>query len=88
MNKFSFDAHLPDHMHMSRHQFRKFLFLSSVLDDGWDVRKRGSTYTLSKKRDGRKEVLEESYLEDFIRTHSRYHALTIPSQSENLKNAP
>jgi hypothetical protein len=75
MNKFSCDARLPDHMHVNRNQFRKLLFLSSVLDDGWDVRKRGNTYTLSKKHEGRKEVLEEAYLENFIRTHSKYHTL-------------
>ena len=47
--------------------FKKMVFLYNALDDGWSVKKKGSTYIFSKNHEGKKEVLEESYLLKFMK---------------------
>ena len=69
MQKFAC-ADLPESMAMDRRRFRRMLFLSSAVEDGWSVRKREDTYIFSKKHEGRREVFMDAYLDEFVRTHS------------------
>lgn len=70
MRRFACDAELPSSLQIDRKQFRKMLFLSNAIDDGWSVRRRDDTYTFAKKHEGRREVFADAYLDDFVRTHS------------------
>ena len=46
---------------------KKMLFIYNALEDGWSIKKKDSTYVFSKKHEGKKEVLEESYLLKFMK---------------------
>lgn len=49
--------------------FQKMVFVFNAIEDGWNVKKREGRYIFQKHHEGKKEVYEESYLEEFIRTH-------------------
>ena len=44
-------------------------FLFNAIEDGWSVKKRGDSFVFTKSHDGKKEVLEESYLKKFMRSN-------------------
>jgi hypothetical protein len=44
----------------------KMNFLMNALEDGWTIKKREDKYILTKKHENRREVWQESYLENFI----------------------
>jgi hypothetical protein len=44
----------------------KMLFIVNAVDKGWSVRKRNGSYIFSKKHEGRKEVFNDMYLDNFI----------------------
>lgn len=70
MQNFTCSVDLPDSMAMDRRRFRKMLFLSNAVEDGWSVRKRDRSYIFSKKHKGRREVFADAYLDDFVRAYS------------------
>jgi len=45
----------------------KMRFIMNVLENGWSVKKRKDKYIIYKKHENRKEIFEETYLEDFIK---------------------
>ena len=47
-------------------KFRKMTFLYNAIQKGWTVKKRNDSYVFTKIGEGKKEVLEESYLLKFI----------------------
>jgi len=49
--------------------FKKMLFLYNALEDGWSIKKKDDTYVFSKNHEGKKEVLEESYLLKFMKNN-------------------
>jgi hypothetical protein len=49
--------------------FKKMLFLYNALEDGWSIKKKEDTYVFSKNHEGKKEVLEESYLLKFMKNN-------------------
>lgn len=49
--------------------FQKMRFIYNALETGWDVKKRKSVYVFSKKHEGKKEIFEESFLQEFIRSN-------------------
>lgn len=44
-------------------------FIASALNDGWTVRKSGSSYVFSKPHEGKKQVLTNEYLTAFVEKH-------------------
>ena len=44
----------------------KMRFIVKAVDKGWSVRKRNGSYIFSKKHEGRKEVFNDMYLDNFI----------------------
>jgi hypothetical protein len=55
---------------MDRAVFRKMAFLYSALNKGWTIKKRKDRYIFTKLHEGKKEILEESYLATFISEHA------------------
>ena len=41
-------------------------FIMMELNEGWTVKKRGDHFLFVKKHENKREVLEESYLENFV----------------------
>lgn len=50
-------------------KFQKMLLLFNSIEQGWSVKKRGDSYVLSKNHEGKKEVLEDTYLMKFMKTN-------------------
>ncbi len=50
-------------------KFQKMLFLFNSIEQGWSVKKRGESYVFSKNHEGKKEVLEDSYLLKFMKSN-------------------
>jgi len=47
-------------------KFQKMLLLYNSIDQGWSVKKRKGAYVFTKNHEGKKEVLEDSYLLKFM----------------------
>jgi len=43
-------------------KFQKMLLLFNSIEQGWSVKKRNDSYVFTKNHEGKKEVLEDSYL--------------------------
>ena len=50
-------------------KFQKLLLLFNSIEQGWSVKKRDDSYIFTKNHEGKKEVLEESYLKKFMKTN-------------------
>jgi hypothetical protein len=50
-------------------KFQKMLLLYNSIEQGWSVKKHNSSYVFSKKHEGKKEVLEDTYLLKFMKTN-------------------
>lgn len=48
---------------------QKMQFIYNALETGWDVKKRNDVYVFSKKHEGKKEVFEEAFLQEFIKSN-------------------
>ena len=48
-------------------KLHKMTFIMNALDEGWSVKKKKELYTFTKKHEGRKEVFNEKYLENFVK---------------------
>ena len=46
-------------------KFQKMLFLFNAIEQGWSVKKRSDSFVFTKSHEGKKEVLEDSYLKKF-----------------------
>ena len=46
-------------------KFQKMLLLFNSIEQGWSVKKRNESYVFTKNHEGKKEVLEDSYLLKF-----------------------
>jgi hypothetical protein len=50
-------------------KFQKMLLLYNSIEHGWSVKKRGESYVFSKNHEGKKEILEDSYLLKFMNSN-------------------
>ena len=50
-------------------KFQKMLLLFNSIEQGWSVKKRSDSYVFSKNHEGKKEVLEDTYLLKFMKTN-------------------
>ena len=46
--------------------FQMMTFLYNSIQEGWTIEKKNETYIFRKKHEGKKEILEEGFLETFI----------------------
>jgi len=63
----------------------KMRFIMNALEDGWTVKKRVDNFVFTKKHENRREVFEESYLENFILTMATPSAALSSSQNSGCK---
>lgn len=50
-------------------KFQKMLLLFNSIEQGWSVKKYVDSYVFSKNHEGKKEVLENTYLMKFMKTN-------------------
>ena len=50
-------------------KFQKMLLLFNSIEQGWSVKKRNDSYIFTKNHEGKKEVLEDTYLMKFMKTN-------------------
>jgi hypothetical protein len=50
-------------------KFQKMIFIFNSIEQGWSVKKRKDSYVLTKNHEGKREVLEDSYLLKFMKTN-------------------
>ena len=50
-------------------KFQKMLLLFNSIEQGWSIKKRNDSYVFTKNHEGKKEVLEDSYLKKFMKTN-------------------
>jgi hypothetical protein len=50
-------------------KFQKMIFLYNSIEQGWSVKKQNDSYVFKKAHDGKKEVLEDSYLRKFMKSN-------------------
>jgi hypothetical protein len=50
-------------------KFQKMLLLFNSIEQGWSVKKRGTSYVFTKNHENKKEVLDDSYLLKFMRSN-------------------
>lgn len=46
--------------------FQKMMFLYNAVEAGWSVKKRHKSFVFYKKHENKREVLDDSYLENFL----------------------
>lgn len=49
--------------------FQKMMLVFNSVEQGWSVKKRNGSYVFTKSHEGKKEVLEDTYLLQFMKTH-------------------
>ena len=50
-------------------QLQKMVFLFNALQEGWTVKKRNDSFVFTKSHEGRKQILEESFLKKFMNSN-------------------
>jgi hypothetical protein len=49
-------------------KFQKMILLFNSIEQGWSVKKRNDSYIFSKNHEGKKEVLDDTYLMKFMKS--------------------
>jgi hypothetical protein len=60
---------LENNLRVDAIKFQKMLLLYNSIEKGWSVKKRNDSYVFSKNHEGKKEILEDSYLLKFMKTN-------------------
>jgi hypothetical protein len=55
----------------SKPQFQKMVFIMNALDQGWTIKKKDESYIFTKKHENRKEIFQENYLDEFIKSNAQ-----------------
>ena len=50
-------------------KYKKMLLLFNSIEQGWSVKKRNDSYVFTKNHEGKKEVFEDSYLINFMKSN-------------------
>jgi len=51
---------------MDRKLLVKMNFIYNAIQDGWSVKKQNDSFVFSKKHEGKKQIFQPEYLENFI----------------------
>jgi hypothetical protein len=63
------DLHISNsttHIELERKILIKMNFIYNAIQDGWSVKKQQDTFIFSKKHEGKKQIFQPEYLEQFI----------------------
>jgi hypothetical protein len=50
-------------------KLQKMMILFNAIEDGWSIKKKQDSYVFTKKHEGRREILHDSYLLTFMKTN-------------------
>ena len=50
-------------------KFQKMLLLFNSIEHGWSVKKRNDSYVFTKNNENKKEIIDNSYLLQFMKTN-------------------
>ena len=50
-------------------QLKIMVFLMNALEKGWCIKKKNEQFIFTKKHEGKKEVFDENYLDQFIQSN-------------------
>jgi len=56
-------------------KFQKMVFLYNALDNGWSIQKNQNSYIFKKNHEGKKEILNDTYLSIFMKDNSDINKL-------------
>ena len=56
-------------------KFQKMVFLYNALDNGWSIQKKQNSNIFKKNHEGKKEILNETYLSIFMKDNSDINKL-------------
>jgi len=56
-------------------KFQKMVFLYNALDNGWSIQKKQNSYIFKKNHEGKKEILNETYLSVFMKDNADINKL-------------
>ena len=59
-------------------KLQKMLILFNALEDGWSVKKKNDSYIFTKKHEGKREILHDSYLLTFMKTNLDINKILSP----------
>ncbi len=60
---------IMESIQLSKPQFQKMVFIMNALDQGWSIKKKDESYIFTKKHENKKEIFQENYLDEFIKTN-------------------
>ena len=65
------NLHLDNHdnKNIDGIKFQKMLLVFNALEDGWTVKKRKESFIFIKNHEGKREILSDSYLQQFLKTN-------------------
>lgn len=55
-----------DNLKVDAIQFQKMVFMFNAIEDGWTLKKRHDSYVFTKNHEGKKEILHDNYLLEFM----------------------
>jgi hypothetical protein len=58
-----------DNIKLDKIKMHKMVFIYNALDNGWTIKKKHNKFFFYKNHEGKKEVLLDSYLIDFIKSN-------------------
>lgn len=59
-------------------KLQKMLILFNAIEDGWSVKKKNDSYIFTKKHEGKREILHDSYLLTFMKTNLDINKILSP----------
>lgn len=62
-------------LNIDKQKIHKMVFLFNALENGWSIKKINKEYIFSKNHEGKREVYNEDYLENFIKDNSDMNVL-------------
>ena len=67
--KINIDKYLENNkMKIDNNTFHKMVFIFNALDDGWSIKKVNDSFILKKNHEGKTEIFNEDYLENFMKS--------------------
>ena len=67
--KIKMDNYLENNIKIDNIKFQKMLFLFYAIEEGWSIKKKNNSYVFSKNHEGKKEVFEDNYLDQFMKSN-------------------
>jgi hypothetical protein len=58
-----------DNLQYDEKKVKIMVFITNALENGWTVKKKENQYIFTKKHDGKREVFNQNYLENFIESN-------------------